>query len=145
MCMCVFFIQVRRCSIAVALFAVAFDIGFELVDVGAHQAVNFLAVFEEDERGHGFDVELLRDGFALIDVALEEDHGVLVVTRAPVFDLRRDAQARAAPARRTRKSTHVGALAVRQRSTLTWRRSPARSACPCSCCCRIPRAAPRWL
>ena len=73
------------------LFALGFDVGFQLVDVGTDDAMNLFAVFEEDECWHRFHVVLLRDSLGLVDIDFDENNTVLEIAIAPVFDFRRDA------------------------------------------------------
>ena len=75
----------------------AVDIGFQLIDVGANNSMNFFSTFEEDECWHCLDIVFLRHSFGLINIDFEEYDGILEFTWTPIFDLRCDTQAWATP------------------------------------------------
>ena len=69
----------------------AFDIGFQLIDVGTHDTVNDIVVFDENERRHCFNFVFLREIFRLIHVDFDEKNFVFELIRAPIFDFRGNA------------------------------------------------------
>ena len=92
------------------VFAVALAVGmlvngrFQLCRIGTDHAMNFLALLEEDERRHGFDFVLLGYFLGCVYVHFEEDHGVFEILGAPLFNLRRYANAWTTPSRKQMKS-----------------------------------------
>lgn len=65
--------------------------------IRTENSVNFLAVVEEDERGHGFDGERLGEVLALIDVDLNEVNASIGFLVCPVLEPGGDHLARTAP------------------------------------------------
>ena len=70
-----------------------------MIDISADDAMNFLAIFEENKGWHGFNAVFLRNGLSLINIAFEKNNLIFEIASAPIFDFWCNTNARTTPSK----------------------------------------------